>query len=339
MSGAARIRWGIIGTGTISRSIVADLQQFVPDAEIEIVQSRDPQKAAAFAEEFGVARSTGDFDAVIHDDAVDVLYIATPFALHHDMAARALRAGKHVLVEKPMALDAAQVEDLFRIAAENDVFVMEAMWMKFVPVFRALLEQIENGLIGDVRSVRASFALPFPDESGSRTDLARSPGSLLDQGIYPITLAHVILGEPRDVYARGTVRADGVDFAEHYTLEYDDGRFMQGASSFIEFTELTASVAGTAGWLTLVPPFWATDAIEVRAGGLRQIFREPGMLDFPREGNNYGPMLRGVNEAVQRGWREHPTHTAADTIAVFRTLDRIFEQIRPTTDDKGAQDD
>ena len=200
--------------------------------------------------------------------------------------------------------------------------------MKFSPAFRALHDQIERGTIGEVRSVRASFGIPFPDDTGSRTDLARSGGALLDQGIYPVTLAHTVLGEPTEVIARGTVREDGLDFSAHFTLEYDDGRYAQGSSSFVEFTELTASVAGTTGWLTLTPPFWATTDLEVHAGSMRRIFRQPEMIVFEREGNGYGPMIRAVMEALDAGWIEHPTHTAEHTLSVFRTLDRIFGQIR-----------
>jgi len=322
------IRWAAIGTGTISRSVIPDLQQYVPDSEVVIVHSRDLKKAQAFAEEFNIPAATDDFEAIIHNDQIDVLYIATPFAVHHDMAKRALEAGKHVLVEKPMALNAAEVADLFATARAHNVFVMEAMWMKFTPMFHELQEQIRGGVIGDVRSVRAAFGLPLPDETGSRTDLARSGGALLDQGIYPVTLAHVFLGEPRDVHAAGTVRADGLDFSEHFNFEYEDGKYAQGASSMVEFTEVTASIAGTRGWITLTPPFWATTDFEVHAGGPLRIFRQPGKVEYEREGNNYGPMLRAVVEAIHNGWLEHPTHTQQDTLAVFRTMDRIFAQIR-----------
>ncbi len=330
MSGASTprtVRWAAVGTGTISRSVVPDIQS-VPEAEVVVVQSRDPQKAAQFAAEFSIARSTSDFDEVIQDDSVDAIYLATPFALHFGMARRALKAGKHVLVEKPMALNAKEAAALFEIARASNVFLMEAMWMKFSPVFRSLQDQLREGVIGVPRNLRASFGIPFPDTTGSRTDLARSGGALLDQGIYPVTLAHTVFGEPESVVAAGTVREDGLDFAAHFTLEYSDGRYMQGSSSMVEFTELTASVGGTKGWLTLSPPFWATTDLHVHAGDLRRVFREPGLITHPREGSGYVPMIREVMEALRDGLIEHPVHTADDTISVFRTLDAIFAQIR-----------
>lgn len=323
------VRWAAIGTGTISRTVVPDMQS-VAGVDVVVVQSRDPEKAAQFAAEFGIGRSTGDFDEVIHDEGVDAVYLATPFALHFEMARRALEAGKHVLVEKPMALDSTEAEELFAVARSHNVFLMEAMWMKFSPIFRSLQEHLREGVIGDPRNLRASFGIPLPDTTGSRTDLARSGGALLDQGIYPVTLAHAVFGEPENVIASGTVRDDGLDFAAHYTFEYSDGRYAQGSSSMTEFTELTASVAGTQGWLTLAAPFWATTDMKVHAGDLRRVFREPGHVTLPREGHGYVPMIREVMEALASGLIEHPVHTAEDTIAVFRTLDKIFAQIRFT---------
>jgi len=321
--------WAVIGTGTISRSVVPDLQS-CGGADVVIVQSRDAAKAARFAEEFGIPTSTGDFDAVLADPSIDAIYLATPFSTHHAMTRAALLAGKHVLVEKPMAMDADEVADLFTLAAEQGRFLMEAMWTKFSPAFIRLLEEIANGTIGEPRNLRATFAIPFPDTDGtsSKWDVARSGGALLDQGIYPITLAHAVFGEPATIHAAGTVRDDGLDIAEHFTFEYTDGRYAQCASSMAEFGELTASVGGPKGWLTLTPPFWATTDLEIHAGGMRQIFRTPDLIEHPREGSGYVPMIRAVIAAIADGVTEHPTHTAADTLAVFRTIDRIFAQLR-----------
>jgi predicted dehydrogenase len=172
-------RWAAIGTGTISRSVVPDLQR-CDGAEVAVVESRDAAKAAQFAQEFGIPQSTNDFDEVQADDAIDAIYLATPFATHHAMARSALAAGKHVLVEKPMAMNSAEVADLFEAAREHGRFVMEAMWMKFSPVFRRLHGEIDKGTIGSPRNVRATFSIPFPGEdNSSKWDITRSGGALL----------------------------------------------------------------------------------------------------------------------------------------------------------------
>jgi predicted dehydrogenase len=302
------------------------------------VHSRDAHKAARFADEFGIHRSTDDYTLLLGDDSIDVIYLATPFATHHRMACEALEAGKHVLVEKPITMTSADAADLFEIAAAHDVFLMEAMWMKFSPVYLRLQQEIAGGTIGSPRNLRASFGIPFPNDNGtsSKWDVARSGGALLDQGIYPITLAQSVFGDPTRVTASGTVREDGLDLAEHFTLEFSDGRYAQCSSSLNEFSELSASVGGETGWLTLSSPFWATTDLMIHANSMLQIFRDPEQVRFPQEGNGYGPMLRAVRDAVTAGLREHPAHTAADTIAVMRTIDQVFAQLRKAPWDQAA---
>jgi predicted dehydrogenase len=320
------IRWAAIGTGTISRSVIPDLSSCVGN-DVRVVHSRDAAKAQAFAEEFGIPSATGEYQAILGDPSIDAVYIATPYAQHYVMTRQAILAGKHVLVEKPMAMNRAQVSDLFALASEHGVFLMEAMWMKFNPAFRRLHEEIQNGRIGDVRSLRAAFSVPIPDDGGSRWDMSMSGGALLDQGIYPVTLAHSLFGAPASVVAAGDVRVDGVDLAEHYTLEFGEGRFAQCSSAMTEFADLSAAVSGTEGWLTLPSPFWATTSIEIHAGGTREIFYPVAPINLDREGNGYVPMLREVAEMITGGQLEHPVHTRDDTVEVFRTLDTIRHQI------------
>jgi predicted dehydrogenase len=220
------------------------------------------------------------------------------------------------------------VADLFAIAADQGVFLMEAMWMKFSPGFRRLHAELAGGTIGEARNLQAGFSIPFPDDGGSKWDVDRSGGALLDQGIYPLTLAHSIFGAPTSITATGTVRPDGLDISEHITLEFGDGRFAQCAVSMAEFGDCAASVGGRQGWLTLTAPFWATTEVRIHARSFEQIFRTPEVVSSPREGNGYVPMVREVIDAIADGRTEHPVHTAEDTIAVFEIVDAVFSQIR-----------
>lgn len=321
--------WAVIGTGTISGSVVPDIMA-CSGAEVAVVHSRDASKAAAFAASHGIPGSTGDFDTVLADPTIDALYLATPFATHYDYTRRAIQAGKHVLVEKPMATCAREVAELFALAQRHGVFLMEGMWMKFNPAFTRLEAEIESGRIGEVRSIRAAFALPFPQDGGSRWDLSRSGGTLLDQGIYPVTLAHSLFGPPVEVHARGAVRDDGLDLAEHFTLEFSEGRYAQCASAMTEFTDRTASIGGTRGIITLQSPFWATTSLEIRADDYEKIFVAPEVVTLPREGNGYVPMVREVIAAIGAGILQHPRHDADATLAVFHTIDQILAQVRAT---------
>lgn len=322
----ARLRWAIAGAGTISRSIVPDLR-LIHGALVEMVFSRDLTRAEDFAREFGIDRWTDDFASLVNDPAVDVLYLATPFATHASLAKQALLAGKHVIVEKPMAMNTTEVTELFALAKRQGLFLMEAMWMKFNPAFQHLFALLESGHIGKPSSMRAGFGFPLSPDSGSRWDITRSGGTLLDQGIYPVTLAHAIFGIPTTIHASGRMRDDGLDLAEHFTLNFSDGTFAHCASSMMEFVDPSASISGTQGWITLPGMFWTSTTLLIHAGSWAQMFA-PEPVEHHREGKGYVPMLRAVTDSIRAGSIEHPTHPAADTIAVFRTLDAITGQLK-----------
>ena len=314
--------WGIVGTGDISRYLVPDLVT-LDSARRAAVCSRSIDRATAFATEFGFERPHGSFEELLADDAVDIVYLGTPHATHADLAVQALQAGKHVLVEKPAGIDAAEVERIAEASRAADRFAMEGMWMKFHPYYRALLDDVRSGGIGDVGSLRASFGLPFGEPDSSRwSDVAHS-STLLDQGIYPATLAYDLFGEPSSVVASAHVREDGVDLSIVSTLTFDDGRFAQIAASMIGYVDPSAAINGTAGWLSVPAPFWATDHYTRHTGSIREALTSPDTRRFVREGMGYVPMLRAVGDAIAEGRREHPLHPWDAGLAVARILDRI----------------
>lgn len=321
------LRWGVIGTGDISDRLVSDLAEI--GGTVTAVWGRSPERATDFAARRGITVATTDLAALLARADVDIVYIATPAHTHTEFATIALDAGKHVLVEKPIATSSVDAEFLFAKAAERDRFLMEAMWMRFNPLHVEVIDRIEGGELGEVRSVRASFGTPFfPRHGKSRPE---DGGSILrDRGIYPVTLAHWFLGSPAAVHAAGII-SEGVDLAGHTTLEHASGRFAHLAWSGVEFLDLSATVSGERGWITLEPMFWAGTDAHVHAGSAERIFRAPERVHHPRVGNGYGPMLRAVTEAIAAGLREHPWHDAAATVAVTRTLDRILAEIAPSS--------
>jgi len=318
---AAPVRWGIVGTGSISREIAADLG-LVGGAEIAAVTSRRAASADAFADQYAIPLRFDDYSAMLDAD-LDAVYIATPHVTHFDYVREALLRGRNVLCEKPLGLTAAEVRELGRIAGRSGAFLMEAMWMKFNPLYRRLRELVDTGAIGEVRSVRASFGAPFPRDDSSRWKPGGS--TLLDQGIYPVTLAHLVLGPPSRIIAAGVVRDDGVDLSESFTLHYPDGRFAQGASSMVEFLDMSASISGTTGWITIDTGFWYASRLSVHRLTAEGDVHESHEIE--REGNGYVPMLREVSAAIRGAKPEHPWHTLEDTALVFDTMDEIRSQI------------
>ena len=318
------IRWGIVGTGDISDRLVPDLAA-TDGCIAAAVWGRRPDRAADFAARHGIARSTTDLNTLLRADDIDAVYIATPIGTHTDIATRALEAGKHVLVEKPMASSADEVALLFDKAHAAHRFLMEAMWMKFNPLHTALIAQVDEGLIGRPRSVRASFGTPFPP-GGSRWDATLGGSTVLDQGIYPVTLAQWVLGEPVAIRASGRVQG-GVDVHAVIDLDFGDGRFAQLAASAVEFIDPSASISGTGGWVTIDRMFWASKAASLYALGIPSLFTPPRLLEASEPGNGFRPMLRTVHDAIGDGLVEHPRHGRADTLSVARTMDEIRRQI------------
>lgn len=318
------LRWGIAGTGAISRQIAADFT-LVAGAALEAVSSRSAITAADFADQFDIPHRYDDYAAMLDSD-IDAVYIGTPHTTHFRLAKEALRRGRHVLCEKPLGLNATEVRELTAIAQDSGAFLMEAMWMKFNPLYTRLRELIDAGAIGDVRSVRAGFGAPFPPDASSRWKPGGS--ALLDLGIYPVTLSHLVLGQPASITATGTIRSDDVDLSEQFTLAYPAGRFFHGASSMVEFLDTSAAIAGTDGWIGIEPGFWFAETLTIHGYGPTGPTLET--VTVAREGHGYVPMLRHVGAAILAGQQEHPFHSWAATAQVFDTLDEIRRQLTGT---------
>lgn len=331
---AATLGWGIAGTGDVSRYICSDLALLDSAARVAVA-SRDRERAVAFAAEHGFERGS-IFEDLLSDESVDIVYIATPHSTHVDLAMAALRAGKHVLIEKPLGVDAADVERLIAAAREAQRFAMEAMWVRFSPHYRSLLAEVREGTIGRMGGMRASFGLPFHNPDSTHWSAEKRSSTLLDQGIYPVTLASDLFGIPTSIQAGMRTRADGVDFSVYATLGYAGGEQAQLAASMIEYIDPSASINGEAGWISIPAPFWATDKYTRHSGAISDAFLSPMTIMFEREGFGYVPMLRAVTEAVLGGEREHPLHPLAQTKTVTQILDTIRAAAHPLTTENHA---
>jgi predicted dehydrogenase len=327
---ATALGWGFVGTGQISHFMAADLAE-ASGAHRRAVTSRSAQRARDFAAAEGFAVGYDRLDDMLGDDAVDVVYIATPPATHTDIAVAALGAGKHVLVEKPLAVDAAAGRTIAAAARCARRFAMEAMWMRFNPAYIGLLADVHRGDIGTPTAVRATFGMPFGPPDSDRWSAAKGSGTLLDQAIYGATLARDVLGEPVDIIGTAEVRDDGVDLTAQMTMHFTAGRFAQLAASMTTYLEPSAAVSGTAGWLAMPAPFWAAAGYRRHLGDPGTALLAPQDVTFPTVGYGYLPMLQAVHDAIARGWTEHPQHPLADSLAVLAILDRARESLVPRT--------
>jgi len=200
------IRWGLLGTGNITRKLLAGAAG-TSTADIVAVGSRDGDRATAFAAANGIARAHGSYEALLADPEVDAVYISLPNGLHHGWTMHALAAGKHVLCEKPLTLNAADAERMLAVAREHDRFLMEAMWTACHPTIGALRRRLAAGEFGTPRHFHAELGFVVDAEASDRMlDPALGASALLDMGIYPLTVAHLLFGEAESLKAVAATR-------------------------------------------------------------------------------------------------------------------------------------
>jgi predicted dehydrogenase len=325
MSVVEKTRWAMVGTGLMLRLIGRDFA-LTDNVDMRVIVSRTKERAAEAAAEYGFPESSASLDDVLERSDIDVVYIATPHSLHFEQAMAALRAGKHVLVEKSMTTSATHTQALCAYAKSRGLFAMEAMWMAFNPAIVELRRRIQQGAIGDVELVSANFCINAPFRADWRLwakDLAG--GSTLDQGVYPLSFAHMILGVPNAIAATGTV-LHGVDAEVAATLNYASGQRALCLNSLRAFSPLTAYVAGTTGVIEVNGAFWSTGGFVQRQSG-PDGWASSDEFTFEREGAGYVPMLRAVSAAVLQGRLEHELRTHAETVAVAETMDEVLRQV------------
>jgi len=316
------VRWGVIGPGRIASRLVRDFPH-VPGASLVAVASRSVERAAAFAAEHGIDRTHDSYQAIIDDDGVDVLYIATPHPQHRAIALAAIRAGKAVLVEKSFTVTPAATVEIVTAAKQAGVFAMEAMWTRFLPVIVKLRELIADGAIGTVQSVQADLGVQAAQDPADRFfNPAIGGGALFDVGVYPISFAQMVLGNPDTVRAHGVLGTAGVDLEEAVLLGFADGRSATLLSSLRCATPGQARVFGTGGWIEVPPRFHHPDRIVVHRAG-----REPEEFAIPPVGGGFTHELIEVTECVAAGRPESSIMPLADTVAVQDVMGAVAEQI------------
>jgi predicted dehydrogenase len=327
---AERIRWGIAGTGMIARAFARDLA-LVDDAELVAVGSRSAAGAAEFGAAFGVPRRHASYEALAEDDEVDVVYVASPHTSHLEHTLLFLDAGRHVLCEKPMAVNAAQARVMATAAEASGRFLMEAVWSRFTPAYRELRTLVTAGAIGEVLLVEAEFGFRATFDPAHRLfnpDLAG--GSVLDIGIYPVQLAHLLLGTPAEVTAAGVLGASGVDEHVVAVLRHASGALAVATSSLRADLPGTARIIGTAGSLEFPTSMWAPETLVVRGpaaatriGGEDAPPAPPRRLDLPLIGSGLHYQVRHVHDRLRAGHLDSDVMPPAESILIAETLDRI----------------
>ena len=257
------IRWGIIGTGSIAAKFAKGLS-FVPNAQLLGVASRSAANAEAFSQVFQVPRFYSSVEELVCDRDIDVVYIGTPNHTHKDLSVLCLLAGKHVLCEKPFAINAIEAREVIEVARRQQLFCMEAMWMRFMPLIQEVKAKIERDEIGKVKMLSADFGYVVSSNSSIyNTPLEKGGGVLLDRGIYGLSLAYYLLGEPAQITAQANLINNGVDEQSAVLLNYKDGALALLSQSFCTESSNQAIIMGSRGRITIDKLFIMPEKISI----------------------------------------------------------------------------
>jgi predicted dehydrogenase len=317
------VRWGIVGAGRVARTFALDVAR-TPGNRVETIAARDPGRAGALRDAVAARRTSASYQALFEDPDVDVVYIATVNSVHHEHALRALDAGQNVVVEKPLALNAAQARDIARRAEAAGRFCMEGMWMRMHPLIRRARELVRTGSVGDVLGVHAELSSAHPYLPSDRLfDPDAGGGALLDLGVYPAHFAWLFLGAPDGIATTSTFAANGVDDGVAMQWAYPGGRFAQLSASFRGPGGMGGIVAGTAGSLHLGPRLNRPRQLSLKADGA-----EPVTETEDSPGNGYGPEIAEVSGCVRSGARQSPLAPLSDSVGILAVLDRIRDHQR-----------
>ncbi|WP_433342687.1 Gfo/Idh/MocA family protein [Streptomyces sp. CA-253872] len=316
------VRWGVLATGGIAATFAADLLT-VPGAELVAVGSRSQESARAFAARFTVPRAHGSWAALAADEEVDVVYVATPHTAHLEAARLCLEAGRGVLCEKPLTLNARQAAGLVDLARARDVFLMEAMWTYVNPLVRRLKSLVDEGAIGELTSIEADFSVdgPFPADH-RMVDPAQGGGALLDLGVYPVAFAQLFLGEPDEVRASAKLSERGVDLQTGMLLSWAGGAQALLRCGLTGAGPTRATLVGSRGRVEIAGDFFHPAAFVLHRRGADPVTytaREEG------GGEGYVPEAVEVTRCLREGLRESPLVPLDGSLAVLRTLDRVRE--------------
>jgi predicted dehydrogenase len=318
---APPIRWGILGAGRIAATFAQAVSAHTR-AQLVAVGSRNRDRAERFATAHGIPGTHHGYRQLVEEPRVDAIYIATPHSEHKEQALLAISAGKHVLVEKAFTRNAAEAEEVFAAARDAGVFVMEAMWTRFLPHVAALHQVIDGGEIGEIVHFAADHGQYFPFDPANRLyDPALAGGALLDLGVYPVSFAHDFLGVPDKVTAVGALTETGVDGNTSMVLQYGERAHAVLTTTLWSRTPTTAKIGGTEGSIHVAGSFYAPTSFRLqRRDGRVWNFEHPSTRGLQYEAAE-------VARRVAAGETQSPLMPWQGTVEVLRTMDTVRQQI------------
>ena len=312
------IHWGILGTGTIAKKFAEGLQA-LPDAKLVAVASRSQAGADSFEQQFEVPHRYASYEAMMHDPIVDAVYIATPHSCHKYNTILCLAAGKPVLCEKPFTINAQEAEAIINIARAKKILLMEAMWMRFLPIMMRLRKMLSQGVIGEPRLLSADFG--FHKEFNAESRLYNPElggGALLDVGVYTLSLASMIFGAPTRITGMAHLGESGVDEQSSMTLAYTSGQMASLYTAIRTTTFQEASIMGTKGRIKINSPWWKGTTMTLMRDNDKDDF-----VEVPFEGNGYQYEAMEFMRLLREKKTESDIMPLDESLAIMKTMDAL----------------
>ena len=314
------LRWGFLSAGGIANAVADDFR--IAGITIQAVGARDLARANEFADKFAIPNRHQGYEALVNDPEVDAIYVSTPHPWHHEHALLALNAGKHVLLEKPFTINAREAQEIKDLAASKKLFVLEAMWTRFLPSMDAIFEVIGSGVLGEIRLVTADHSQYLPHVE-RLWDPALGGGALLDLGIYPVSFALRVLGLPKRATARATLTGQQVDETTSIIFEYENGAQAALTTCMSAAGPVNATVIGTYGRIEIDSPFYNQTSFKVYNQGGEVI------QSYEEKIEGIGRQYQGLHleKCVAEGLLESPTMSLTETVKIMQVMDEIRAQI------------
>jgi predicted dehydrogenase len=316
------IHWAFAGTGGITNAFIQGLKN-AEGANPFAVVSRSRDRAERFAAKYGVEKTYADFDAMLEDSKVDIVYLGVPHSAHKELAIKAFTAGKAVLCEKPAAINAAELRGMIDHARQRKVFFMEALWTRFVPPVRKAREWLADGLVGEVRMVQGNFGfkVDLPPEHRLR-NINLGGGALLDAGVYPISFASMAFGgkKPRKISGALTLGETGVDEEAAALLYWGPHQTAVVSASIALTTVNDLWIYGTEGYIHL--PFF----VFCHGANLTLPGRPPYHWEGDFRGNGYNYEAEAVMDCLRSGRTECDVMPLDESLVIAEIMDEIRRQ-------------
>ena len=320
--GNKRFNWGILGPGRIANQFAEGLK-VIEDASLFAIGSKNLERGQAFAKKYQAEKVYNSYEALVNDPEVDAVYIATPHRFHFDQILLCLNAGKPVLCEKPLTVNAAETKELVKVAIAKNTFLMEAFWTVYLPIYAQVRQWLNEKVIGDLRLMDSTLGINVPkahDDRWLNPELAG--GTLLDMGVYPISVSQWVMGrEPQSFSAKAYMGKTGVDELTAVILKYENGVISTFSSNFISDDANNFYIYGSKGHICIHGPYWGASRATLVCGGQELTVTKPlsgGGFEFETE---------EAMRCFRQGLLESPLMTHAQTVAKMSLMDSIRFEI------------